>query len=483
MENTPAFHPLDHVSVLRRRMWWLITPLVLAVLIGGALIMVLPRIYGTTATLGISLPTMNGQVVSDAQRLTPQERVRSFNQLLLSPLVLERVIKEEGIDKTMPLNEAIGMIGGNASVTLPPLDPTIPQGTVELFYLNFKHENPDLAARIANRLAEVFIDESAKKRTLRAEETSAFLSERVKESQTRLAELESQLRVAKEAHKGSLPEQTQSNVAVMTASQQQLMAASNALRAEQDRLLVLEREIGSSNPTMADPADPGRSAAAPGLSPATVRVLTLEKELAARRLVVTDKHPDVINLQTELARAKAEAAEEVVAPAERREAQLRSDPAYAALLREREQVKLNIASLQRQTEAYNAQIGRYMSRVDTAPRVEQQLASLQRETDHERARYALLVQRVNEAQIAERVEQSRGSEHFTIVSRAAVPEEPTTPLGPIPRLMAFTLLLGLCLGGASALGREYLDRSIHDARALNDLDVPVIGEIPRISHV
>jgi capsular polysaccharide biosynthesis protein len=49
--------------------------------------------------------------------------------------------------------------------------------------------------------------------------------------------------------------------------------------------------------------------------------------------------------------------------------------------------------------------------------------------------------------------------------------------------MVMTLLLGLCLGGASALGREYLDRSIHDARALNDLELPVLGEIPRISHV
>jgi len=49
--------------------------------------------------------------------------------------------------------------------------------------------------------------------------------------------------------------------------------------------------------------------------------------------------------------------------------------------------------------------------------------------------------------------------------------------------MIMAVLLGLCLGGGLALGREYLDRSIHDARALNDLDLPVLGEIPRISHV
>ena len=111
MDNAPAFHPLDHISVLRRRMWWLIAPLVLAVLIGITLILVLPRMYGTTATLGISLPSMNGQVVSDAQRLTAQERVRSFNQLLLSPVVLERVAKAEGLDKKWSLGEAMGIIG------------------------------------------------------------------------------------------------------------------------------------------------------------------------------------------------------------------------------------------------------------------------------------------------------------------------------------------------------------------------------------
>jgi polysaccharide chain length determinant protein (PEP-CTERM system associated) len=482
MDNAPAFHPLDHVSVLRRRMWWLITPLVLAVLIGIALVLVLPRTYQTTATLGISLPTMNGQVVSDAQRLTPQERVRSFNQLLLSPVVLERVVKAEGLDKTMSMEAAMAMIGANAEVRLPPPDPNIPQGNVELFYLNYKNADPELAARVANRLADVFIDESAKKRSLRAEDTSAFISERVKQSQARLGELEAQLRVAKEAHMGSLPEQTNSNVAMVTATQQQLASASNALRAEQDRLLILERDINGSKPTIADPSDPNR-AAVTTLSPAAARVLALEKELATRRLVVTDKHPDILDLQRDVARAKDEAAAEGTVPVEQREAQLRSDPAYATLLREREQVKLNIGSLQRQVQSYNDQIERFMSRVDTAPRVEQQLASLQRETDLERQRYAQMVQKLNEAQITESVEQSRGSEHFVVVARAFVPDEPTTPLGAIPRVLVLTVLLGVCFGGAAAIGREYLDRSIHDARALNDLDVPVLGEIPRISHV
>ena len=278
---------------------------------------------------------------------------------------------------------------------------------------------------------------------------------------------------------GSLPEQTQSNVALVNAAQQQLTASSNSLRAEQDRLAWVEREISGASPTLTDPAAPGRPVA--NLSPKAARVVELEKELAAKQVIYTDNWPDVVDLKEQLRKAKAEAAAEVTLPPEERAAQIRTDPAYQSLLKEREQIKLNIASLQRQQQAFNDQIGRYMTRVDTAPRVEQQLASLQRETDLERQKYTQLTQRYNEAQIAERVEESRGSEHFTIIARAGVPDGPVTPN--VPRMMIMVVLFGLCLGGALALGREYLDRSIHDARALNDLEVPVLGEIPRISHV
>ena len=48
-------------------------------------------------------------------------------------------------------------------------------------------------------------------------------------------------------------------------------------------------------------------------------------------------------------------------------------------------------------------------------------------------------------------------------------------------LLLTALGLGLALGGASAFGREFLDRSIRDARKLQDeFEVPVLAEIPRI---
>jgi len=48
--------------------------------------------------------------------------------------------------------------------------------------------------------------------------------------------------------------------------------------------------------------------------------------------------------------------------------------------------------------------------------------------------------------------------------------------------MAIAIVLGLVLGAGAALGREFLDRAVYDSRALqNEFEVPVLGEIPRIT--
>jgi capsular polysaccharide biosynthesis protein len=65
---------------------------------------------------------------------------------------------------------------------------------------------------------------------------------------------------------------------------------------------------------------------------------------------------------------------------------------------------------------------------------------------------------------------------------ASLPEEPFKPK-PL-RVMLMALAAGLVLGGAGVVGREYLDRSVHDARGLRDeFELPVLAEIPRIDPV
>ena len=63
---------------------------------------------------------------------------------------------------------------------------------------------------------------------------------------------------------------------------------------------------------------------------------------------------------------------------------------------------------------------------------------------------------------------------------AYLPGAPANP-GQSIMLLLMAIAAGLVLGAARSLGREFLDRSVHDARALQtEFEVPVLGEIPRI---
>jgi polysaccharide biosynthesis transport protein len=475
--DTPTFHPLDYVSVLRRRMWWFIAPVALAVIVAAALVTWLPRMYKADATLGISLPSLSPELLKQNAKVNAEERHRVITQTLYSPAVLERVVREQGLDKQLPMKDAASDVRNGITVAMIKPEPSQPAG-LDQFTIGFSDPSPEAAQRISNSLADAFVQESSRKRELRAEETSAFIGKQLEASQQRLSVLEGQLRTAKESYMGALPQQTTANVAMVTGLQQQLETTGNAMRGEQDRLSMIERQVASMKAGAANEVPvPGSLGTA---SPSAVRAVQLERELEVARGTYTDKHPEIVRLKDELAAARAALSAEQARPEEERVATLRIDPNYRSLLADAERARMRIRELERQEGAIRGQIGMYRTRVDAAPRVEQQMASLEREYEIEKQQYTDLTNRKRNAEIAENLERSRGGEQFMVLARAGLPLTPDSPK--TTRLLTVVLLMGFVVGGGLALGREYLDRAIHDARALNDLDLPVLGEIPRIAQ-
>src|SRR4051795_803096 len=97
-----AFHPLDYLSVIRRRKWWLIVPVVLGVVAGGLLAVYWPWKYVSEARIGIAAPTLSPELLRGVSSLDQQERQRAISQQLVSRQVLERVAREEKIDPNKP---------------------------------------------------------------------------------------------------------------------------------------------------------------------------------------------------------------------------------------------------------------------------------------------------------------------------------------------------------------------------------------------
>ena len=476
-----TFHPLDYLSLVRRRKWWIIVPAVLC-FVGTALLAVfLPRVYRSAATITVSSPAISAELLKQAGALSGDERIRAISQQLLSRAVLEQVVRDEHLAPDGNIDAAVDRLLQPNRIKVEPtelLKQVSREGLqLDAFLLWYAGSTPGEAQRVADTLARVFVEASSRTREARAEDTSAFIAAQLAASKARLDQIEARLRTAKESYMGRLPEQTQSNLSIAAGMRQQLESTAIALRGEQDRLSMIERQIDAMKQGAGDIALSGRAT----MSSSQARVLQLQQELATARGVYTEKHPEIQRLQEDLAAAKRDAAAERERPEEDRLQTLQMEPGYRQLLADRETARLRVRDLQRAESQMRAQVASYQSRVEAAPMVEQQLASLQREYDLERKQYGDLSAKLQSAELAENLERRRGGEQFQVLYAAYVPREPESPN--VLRLLLIGVALGIGLGGASAVAREYLDRSVHDLRGLQaEFDVPVLGEISRISR-
>lgn len=472
-------HALDYLHIVHRRRWWLIVPVVASIIVGAVLVKVLPKEYRATATLAVAAPSVSPALVNQSAELGDQERLRALSQQLLGSPMLAKVIEAEHLGDARD-EKAIARLRNAITVTVPEPVTVTERRPLDSFLVAYKDSTPTRARDVANRVVSVFIDENARTRAAHAEGTSAFLAAQLKDSEARLHDLEARLRQAKESHMGRLPEQTAANLATLSGLRQQLEANAVSLRGEQDRLSMIEREVQQLRSSDGAAVVTTNGGGVQTMQTPEARVADLQRQLNSARMVYTDQHPEVQQLQEELASARQAAA----AARQRLEAggpdALRSDPALRQLATDRDMARLRVRDLQRADTELRREIAAYQARVESAPMVEQQLASMQRDYDLEKQQYSDLSSKLHSAGIAENVERNGNGEQFTLQYPATLPTAPSSPIA--WRVMALALAFGIALGCAAAVLREYVDRTVHDIQDLRDeLDYPILGQIPHIN--
>ena len=485
MEET-RFHPLDYVAVIRRRKWWFIAPLALSIVIGTALALFLPRQYKSEAEIGVAESTLSEELLRGVQSFDAKERQRAVSQQLLSRTVLERVVREERLNPNQPVEETAMRMRARVeeNITVPPpigrVSPGQKEG-FESFKLGYVDSTPERAQRIANRLATVFVEENSKTHTQRAENTSEVLAQQLRSSQDNLRRLQEELRKKKEVYMGRLPDQMTANTQILNGLRQQHDSLSLQLRAEQDRLTSIEGQLELMRQGVGGAGMTSSGAAA--IQTVQGRINQLQQQLERyQSLGYTEKHPDIIQTKEEMSVAMRElTSARKQTPAGGNEI-LNADPTYRQKENERKDAVLRLNTLKRQIQQTLGQIGSYQARVEAAPVVEQELASLTQEFKLEEIRYADLSTKHQNAIMAEDLARKQGGERFVVLNPAFLPSSPASP--DILKLLLMSIGLGFAIGAAAVVGRELLDRSVHDTRALqSEFDVPVLGEIPHIHGV
>ena len=473
-----SFHPLDYLSVLRRRKRWFLVPLGLSLVLGTLAAIFLPKEYQSKASIAGAAPTLSPELLKGVSSLDSTERQRAIQQYLLSSAVLERVVREEQMNTARSTEEMVNWLRRRIDVKVPVpigVNPRAVERGIESFDLYFRDSSPERTRRVTNRLADVFVEENSRRTTQRAENTVEVLGQQLRASQDRLTQIEDQLRQKKERFMGRLPTQIDANLQTANGLRNQLESISTQLSMESNQLLLLETQLEQMRQGGAGAVMTSSGAAA--INAAQARINQLNQQLvSARALGYTDKHPEIISLQAELEQARNEL--NVARRDTGSGSALQADPAYQQKVAERNALKGRIESLRRAESNVRSQIAAYQSRVEAAPMVEEELAGILREQQLETERYNDLKEQYDAALLQGDITRQEGGERFSVLYGASRPE--LVSMEPL-RILLLSLGVGFVLGATLLVGREFVDRSVHDARALqNEFELPVLGEIPTI---
>ena len=325
----------------------------------------------------------------------------------------------------------------------------LPDGRSRVITIAFTAERPELAARIANTIADLYLVEQLEAKYEATRRATEWLNERTAELRERVRASEDAVEAFRrqagliEGRGGTLATQQ-----VAELNTQLILARTTRAEAEA-RLRQVQSLLGGQGGV--------ESAAEVLSSPLIVRLKEQEAEIMRRAAELATqygpKHPRRINVQAELDDIKAKIGLEV-------------QKVVQSLRNEADVARAREASLGASLESLKENVGRASS-------AEVRLRALEREASANRGLFENFLARLKETA----AQQDLHRADARIISRADVPEKPSFPRT-VPMLAA-AFATALIAGVAAALLLDRLDPGFRSpAQVETWLNIPGLGLIP-----
>ncbi len=507
MPLRPDMQPQEFLEIFLRRKWMIVFSILFILFGASVYCVVTPERFKSSTTILVVPQRVPENYVKSTISIRIEDRLGTIKQQVMSRTRLVAVMDELGLfkeaRKKQPVEEVVEDMRKRINIEVRHTD---------AFTLSFVHENRQAAMLTTARLASFFIDENLKNREQQAVGTADFLDSQLQETKKRLEEQEERLRKYKSAFMGELPQQLQTNLALMSRMQDQLKSNSDAIRSAQDRKMFAESQlsaleaqvaaIGSQAQGGADKTGAGVAEPVYPSDPAAAYLKELNAkrgQLASLSATYTEQYPEIRRLKEEIARLEKQVADghanaSTPAPggspdsATRRNAQIPGNPGYA-LPREREVIRrvrmvlssldVEIKSLEKERGAILKSVADVQARVERSPKREQEMISLTRDYDNLKRSYDELLKKKLDADISQNLEKRQKGEQFQILDPANLPEEPFIPNR--PKVFGIAVLAALLLGFGGAVGLELIDPSVRGAKEFSHFSgIPVLASIPSI---
>jgi uncharacterized protein involved in exopolysaccharide biosynthesis len=432
----------DPVGVVRRR-WALMVPCFLVGIVATAVALIA---WHPTYLANATVLLTSQQIPEDFVRSTVQEdTLANVNAMIGQVLSAENLSALIDANHLFPDSKAsrIDLVNQMRSKILQSRQS---KNTDALVYdISYESVDPNEAAQVANALAALFVESSLSRRNTQARRTTLFLRQELERDEAKLREQSRLVSEFRRKHRGELPDELETGLRKLDMLSARRQSIDQQIATKENHIMTL---------------------ASSGGVPSENEVLLgeLRRELARQTAAHTDEHPNVIALRDRIARLEATPGAGGMAvgtkgmiEAERRD----------------------IASLQQQLAAVDAEIAEINSRVDVTPRVAEELGALEQKEQVLREDYLSALRKVEEAQLAESLESAQQGGQVSVLDEA---QPPTSPVRPRSLIALAGLAITFVLTAGIGVLFELIDPVIVGVRNVKKWsDSPVLGSLPYVA--
>jgi succinoglycan biosynthesis transport protein ExoP len=531
-----------YLAIARHRRKWLVSTFTFALAATIAVAVLMPPHFRSAGTILIEQQEMPQELVRSTVTSYADERVQVISKRVMTTETLLNIIrrydlypKERASETREALMERMRKDIGLKMISADVIDPRSghPTSATIAFEVSYTSLSPDLAAKVANELTTLYLNENLNNRTQLARDAASFLESEGDRVNKRIGELEAQLAKFKEQHFKQLPELTQLNMQMLDHTDEEIRGLEARRSSLEQQQVYLEAQLAQLKPNSAVFSDTGERI----LSSAD-RLKAARSQLDSAKAIYSPDYPDVVRLQREVSglekevnaqggsasatadtndlRRRLESAQAALASAVERygpehpdrvrlqheldslQAQVAAAPAAAPAPDSHStppkdadnpayiQIKAQLAATLNDKQAVEVQIDKLRTRsteyqrdLTLSPQVEQQYRELARDYDNTRIKYQELRSKQSEAKTAQNLEADRKGERFTLIEPPLPPEEPVSPNRKLIFIAGFIFSCALAAGVAWLL--EILDSSVRGRLDLFNLTgVPPLVLIPHI---
>jgi len=471
--------PIEDVKRVLRRYWWIaFSAMPILGLAGLIATMVLPKKYTSSTIVLVEQPTVPVDIVKPVVTNDLNQRLASMKEEILSRSRLEPIIKKFNLYpqkwEKVEVEDLVDDLRKSVEVELikPMLGSMNPQPPG--FQVGVTFDNPKLAQQICIEITSLFMAQNLKRREQQSSDTTDFLSQQLDEAKARLDDQDAKLAKFKGQYLGSLPEEEQANLNLLTGMNTQLEAVTQSLnRAQQDKVLtemMLSAEEANWKATQSGQQNSETQ---------EQQLAALQDQLATLLSRYTPEHPDVIKVksQVELLKRKMEQEPGAKKTAVVAQANSHEPPQLQQLRAKLRQDDLGIAELTKRQSQIQEQSRAIQARVQASPIVEQRFKELTRNYQTALELYNELLKKRENSAMATDLEHQQESETFKVLDAPSLPLTPSFPKK--------TVFVGGGLGAGLvlALGILYFlvvtDKTIYSERDVEIcLKLPVLTTVP-----